>query len=82
MSATTPILGIANNTNKIRIDSSSLIGGLDPTISVEKSEFDLSIMDSNKIGIHYSPTEIINLDIIAQYADFNFDDFIGDPSYM
>jgi hypothetical protein len=82
MSATTPIIGINNNTNKIRIDSSSLLGNLDADISVERSEFYESVKDSNKIGIQYSPTEIINLDIIAQYADYNFDNFIGDPADM
>jgi len=82
MSAATPLIGIANNNNKIRIESSSMLRGLDPNISVESGEFKDSTPDSNKIGVQYSPVDTINLDIIAQYADYNFDNFIGDPSDM
>ena len=31
------------------------------------------------MGIYFSPVDIVNEDIMYSIADFNFDDYIGDP---
>lgn len=38
------------------------------------------IENSSKIEVSFSPTDIINDDIINQLGNFNIDDYIGDPS--
>jgi hypothetical protein len=64
---------------KIRIESSKLVGNLNHQKKVEQSSFDLAPVDSNKVGIFFSPSDVINDDIIRSVADFNFDDLVGDP---
>ena len=66
-------------TTKIRIESSKLVGNLNHQKKVEQSSFDLAPVDSNKVGIFFSPSDVINDDIIRSVADFNFDDLVGDP---
>lgn len=67
--------------NKVRIDTNvSMTGNLSPTKRVTVSRFDTSPLDSNKIGVFLSPTEIINEDIIRSFAGgVTFDDLIGNP---
>ena len=73
------------NATKIRIEDTTL-----PTdesgskvLSVdsrnEKSSDDFAPNDSNQLGIYFSPIDVVNEDIIYSIADFNFDDYIGDP---
>jgi len=73
------------NATKIRIEDTTL-----PTdesgskvLSVdkrnEKSSDDFAPNDSNQLGIYFSPIDVVNEDIIYSVADFNFDDYIGDP---
>ena len=45
----------------------------------EKSSDDFAPTDSNQLGIYFSPVDVVNEDIIYSIADFNFDDYIGDP---
>jgi len=45
----------------------------------EKSSDDFAPTDSNQLGIYFSPIDVVNEDIIYSIADFNFDDYIGDP---
>jgi len=68
--------------NKVRIDPNvSMDGNLSPTKRVTVSRFDTSPLDSNKVGVFLSPTEIINEDIIRSFAgSVTFDDLIGNPS--
>ena len=65
--------------NKIRIEQNKLMNGLSVDERSEVSAFDLAPLDSNKVGIYFSPTEVINEDIILSVADLDYDDFIGDP---
>jgi hypothetical protein len=78
-----PSLGASStNTNKVRIDSSSL----DPTkrlntqTRIEKSSLDKYSSDSNRLGIYFSPQNAINEDIYNQLGYFEIDNFIGDPN--
>ena len=34
---------------------------------------------TNSLGVYFSPVDVVNEDIMYSIADFNFDDFIGDP---
>ena len=65
--------------NKIRIESSQLVGNLDIKTRAELSQYDTAPLDSNKLGIYFSPQTMINEDIIAQLGFVSLDDYIGDP---
>jgi len=47
---------------------------------IERSEYDAAPLDSNKLGIFFSPQTMINDDIIAQLGYTELDSYIGDPS--
>jgi len=65
--------------NKIRIEENELIGTLDIKTRAERSQFDKAPLDSNKLGVYFSPQSMIDEDIIAQLGFTSLDDFIGDP---
>jgi hypothetical protein len=66
--------------NKIRIESSKLVfGGLSVDKRAELSSYDQASLDSNKLGIYFSPVDVINEDIIHSIANLDFDQYIGDP---
>ena len=65
--------------NKIRIEQSKLLGGLSVDKRSEISAYDLAPLDSNRLGVYFSPSDVINEDIILSVADLDYDDFIGDP---
>ena len=67
------------NATKIRIENNTLTSQLNPDTSKEVSSQDYAPIDSEKLGIYLSPTDVVNEDIIYSLADFDFDDFIGDP---
>lgn len=76
-----PTLG--NNTiytEKVRIDSGSLIAGLNPDKSSEISGFDRYSVDSNKLMVAFSPQHVINEDITEALGGVALDDYIGDYS--
>ena len=69
---------------KIRIEDTTLktpagSGSLFVDRRTEKSSDDFAPTDSNQLGIYFSPVDVVNEDIMYSIADFNFDDFIGDP---
>ena len=47
--------------------------------SVEKGELDTMPKDSNKLGVFFSPTDVINQDIIESIADLDIEEEIADP---
>jgi hypothetical protein len=67
--------------NKVRIESSSLDPNkrLNTTTRIEKSSFDRYSLDSNRLGVYFSPQTSINEDIFNQLGYFEIDDYIGDP---
>ena len=67
------------NATKIRIENNVLTSQLNPDVSKEVSSQDFAPIDSEKVGIYLSPTDVVNEDIIYSLADFDFDDFVGDP---
>ena len=77
--------GIRVNNNKIRLEDAryikSRVGNLinlNPTERIEESEFDRSPLDLNRVGVYFSPVDVINQDIMNQMSDFNFDNYLGD----
>jgi hypothetical protein len=81
----TPSPSLGNNslyTNKVRIESASLDPNkrLNTKTRIERSSFDRYSLDSNKVGIYFSPQNSINEDIFNQLGYFEIDDYIGDPS--
>ena len=68
-------------TNKVRIDSSSLdiTKRLNTTTRIEKSSLEKYSIDSNRLGIYFSPQNAINEDIFNQLGYFELDDYIGNP---
>lgn len=77
-----PSLGASTlYSNKVRIESSSLASGkrLNTQTRVERSSYDKYSLDSNRLGIYFSPQNAINEDIYNQVGYFELDDFIGNP---
>ena len=76
-----PNVGIRRNATKIRLEDNNkpATSTLNRMHSVETSPQDEAPIDINKLGVYFSPTDVINEDIIYSVADFNFDDLIGDP---
>ena len=68
-------------TNKIRIEKNIPKPGaiLSYKERATKSAYDLAPVDSNKVGVYFAPTDVINTDIIESVANLNFDNFLGDP---
>ena len=77
-----PSIGaLRRTTDKIRIESNKLKSGF--TLSSEHratdSAYDTAPNDSNKVGIWFAPTDVINNDIINSVGNLNFEDYLGDP---
>lgn len=68
--------------NKIRIESSSLSSNLDPDRRVEVSQYDYAALDSNKLGVYFSPTNPVDLNIIESLGLTNIGDLVGYPSEL
>ena len=67
---------------KIRIEDNYLSGsgaGLSISERYDYSSNDSSPLDSNKLGIFFSPTDVINEDIVQSFANLDFNELIGDP---
>lgn len=74
---------LGNNTiysEKIRIDTGSLIGGLSKDYRSEVSAFDKFSVDSDKLMIAFSPQSVINEDIYESIGGTTLDDYIGSYS--
>jgi len=67
---------------KIRLESSDLIGTLNPEYRVERSQFDRSPVDSNKLVIAFSPQDQLNKDIYNHIGYVNLDDYFGLPEFQ
>lgn len=65
--------------NKIRLEDNELVGTLDFKTRAERSQYDKAPLDSNRLGVYFSPQTMIDEDIIAQLGFTSLDDYIGDP---
>jgi hypothetical protein len=76
--------------DKIRFESQYTLAGqkitgsvnvdLSPVKRATKKAFDTAKMDSNRVGIFFSPNKDLDLDIAKSLGGGSLDDYIGDPS--
>jgi hypothetical protein len=69
------------STTKVRVENNELLEGRNLSYNnrAEISAFDFAPVESNKIGIYFSPSDVINEDIIESVADLDFNQYLGDP---
>ena len=79
--ALTPNVGYGLSNSKVRVEQSWIPSGsgLSVDYRTEESSYDTAPLDSNKVGVFFSPTDVVNRDIIESLADLDFDQEIGDP---
>ena len=70
------------STNKIRFEEQNLISDLSSKSRSTVRAFDKSPTDSNRVGLFFSPTKDLNLDIAKSFGGLSIDNYIGDPSDM
>ncbi len=76
-----PDLGAGRySTNKVRFESQELVSDLSHKSRATKKAFDQSPTDSNRVGLFFSPTKELNMDIAKSFGGINLDNYIGDPS--
>ena len=68
--------------NKIRIESNELVRNLSVDQRASLSQYDTAPLDSNKLGVFYSPQSTIDEDIIAQLGYVRLDEYLGDPEHI
>jgi hypothetical protein len=79
VTANVPSIGLSYS-NKIRFEEQELIGDLSYKVRATKKSFDRAPIDSNRLGLFFSPIKELNMDILKTFGDFNIDNYIGDPS--
>lgn len=67
-------------TQKIRFEEQTLVSDLSSKGRATKKAFDQSPTDSNRVGLFFSPTKELNIDIAKSFGGLNIDNYIGDPS--
>jgi hypothetical protein len=68
------------STNKVRFESQTLVSDLSYKSRATKKAFDQSPTDSNRVGLFFSPTKELNIDIAKSLGGLNLDNYIGDPA--
>jgi hypothetical protein len=66
--------------NKIRFEDQTLVTDLSYKTRATKKSFDQAPIDSNRLGLFFSPIKELNMDILKTFGEFNIDNYIGDPS--
>jgi hypothetical protein len=79
VTANVPSIGFGYG-NKIRFEEQTLVGDLSYKARATKKSFDTAPIDSNRLGLFFSPIKELNMDILKAFGDFNIDNYIGDPS--
>lgn len=78
--ANIPNVGISRFSNsKIRLEDQELISDLNSKTRATKKAFDRAPVDSNRLGIFFSPTDVVNHDILRTFGGEDLSDYIGDP---
>ena len=91
VTATVPSLGF-NYSDKIRFETQYTLRGTEITPDMNEvvdlshisratqRQFDRAPVDSNRLGIFFSPIKELNMDILKTFGEFNIDNLIGNPS--
>ena len=66
--------------DKVRFEEQTLLSDLSYKNRATKKSYDSAPLDSDKLGLFFSPAKELNLDIVKTIGDFSIDDLIGDPS--
>ena len=74
--------------SKVRFESQYDLSGNDVINGINlssksratKKSFDQAPTDSNRVGLFFSPTKELNIDIAKSFGGLNIDNYIGDPS--
>lgn len=69
-----------NVSNKVRFEDQTLISNLNYKTRATRKMYDQAPIDSNRLGLFFSPIKEINMDILKSLGSFNIDNYIGDPS--
>jgi hypothetical protein len=67
------------STNKVRFESQTLVSDLSSKHRSTKKSYDQSPVDSNRVGLFFSPTKELNIDIAKSVGGINLDNYIGNP---
>jgi hypothetical protein len=72
------------SSNKLRIEADKRIDEFgNPELkfyeSIVAPSYDTAPIDSNKLGVYFSPSNAIDEDIISSMPNIDFDQYIGDP---
>jgi len=78
VTAEVPSSGFAPG-NKVRFETQTKITDLSYRSRATKKSLDQAPLDSDKLGLFFSPTKEINLDIMKSLGGFEIDNYIGDP---
>ena len=78
VTAQVPSMGFTS-ADKIRFENQTLVGNLSHKTRATTKSFDQSPVDSPKLGLFFSPTKELNMDILKSFGNFNIDNYIGDP---
>jgi hypothetical protein len=68
------------STNKIRFEEQTLVSDLSVNSRATRKSLDQAPTDSNRVGLFFSPTKELNIDIAKSFGGINLDNYIGDPS--
>jgi hypothetical protein len=64
---------------KVRHRNQTLISKLSPITRSTRKSSDIDPLDTEKLGVFFSPVDVINNQIIRFLGNINLGDFIGDP---
>jgi hypothetical protein len=78
-----PDLGASRySTNKVRFEEQTLVSDLSSKHRSTIKAYDQSPTDSNRVGLFFSPTKELNMDIAKSFGGINLDNYIGNPNDM
>ena len=66
--------------NKFRFETQTKITNLSYRTRSNKKSYDQSPIDSDRLGLFFSPIKEINMDILKSLGSFSIDNYIGNPS--
>tara|TARA_B100000900_G_scaffold158412_1_gene134642 strand:+ start:15434 stop:20665 length:5232 start_codon:yes stop_codon:yes gene_type:complete len=66
--------------NKIRFETQTVISDLTYRSRATKKSFDNAPIDSNRLGLFFSPIKEINMDILKSLGGFDIGNYIGNPA--
>ena len=79
VTAEVPSIGFVGK-DKVRTEDITLTGQLSYKQRATKKAYDRAPIDSNRLGLFFSPVKEINLDILRSLGPINIGDYIGDWS--